>query len=63
MDWGLSFTKGEKRKKEVKDRLSGSALIGFTNLEVRFESVGPLYDPLMKEASSPASQAPAYSRA
>ena len=65
MEWRLSFTKGEKRKKEVKDRLSGSALIVFTNLEVPFESIGPLYDPLMKEDSSPPlpPKAPAYSRA
>lgn len=40
-----------KRKKKVKDCLSGSLLIGFADSEVPFEYVDPLYQPLMKEGS------------
>lgn len=49
----LACTKGEKRKKKVKDCLGSSVLIGFSNFEVPFESTGPLYHPPMKEDPNP----------
>lgn len=41
----LARAKGEKRNKKVKDCLSGSVLIDFSNFEVPFESTGPPYHP------------------
>ena len=45
--------KEKKGKKKVRDCLSGSVLIGFSNFEVPFEHTGPLYHPPMKEGSNP----------
>ena len=49
----LSHTEGEKREKKVKDCLSSSVLIGFSNFEVPSEYTSPSYHLLMKEDSNP----------